>query len=184
MAFNSEISSSGGDIFIQGQGGYNPGGTDGYGFFIAHNGSTVNTTSGAINITGIEGAGTNHFGIYLAPDSTLISAIGSVTMQANSMVFNAPAIINAPGPVDLRQYTLGVAIDIGTTSDVLGGPLSLSDAELNRINASFLFVGNGLSGDISVTVPITIDEGALLTSGEDIIFETTGVLSMSVRGMT
>ncbi len=175
VAFDSEISTIDGLISIFGQGGYNPTGTQGYGFFIAHDGSEV--SAGGFNpiyITGVEGAGSDNFGIFLAPDNTLISAGGGITMESNSMVFNAPASISTTGAVDLRQYTPGVAIDIGATTDVLGGPLSLSDAELDQITASFLFIGNGLSGDVSVTAPITINTGVALTSGEDIIFETTG----------
>ena len=175
VAFDSEISTIDGLISIFGQGGYNPMGTQGYGFFIAHDGSEV--SAGGFNpvyITGVEGAGSDNFGIFLAPYNTLISAGGGITMESNSMVFNAPASISTTGAVDLRQYTPGVAIDIGATTDVLGGPLSLSDAELDQITASFLFIGNGLSGDVSVTAPITINMGVALTSGEDIIFETTG----------
>ncbi len=175
VAFDSEISTIDGPIYIFGQGGYNPMGTQGYGFFIAHDGSEVSAGGfNPVNIVGVEGAGSDNFGIFLAPDNTLISAGGGITLESNSMVFNAPASISTTGAVDLRQWTPGVAIDIGATTDVLGGPLSLSDAELDQITASFLFIGNGLSGDVSVTAPITINMGVALTSGEDIIFETTG----------
>ena len=175
VAFDSEISTTDASIYIFGQGGYNPMGTQGYGFFIAHDGSEVSAGGfNPVNITGVEGAGSDNFGIFLAPDNTLISAGGGIIMESNSMVFNAPASISTTSSVSLQQYTPGVAIDIGATTDVLGGPLSLSDAELDQISASFLFIGNGLSGDVSVTAPITINMGVALTSGEDIIFETTG----------
>ncbi len=174
VAFNSDISSDG-NIYIQGQGGYNPLGTEGYGVFLRDNGSSI-TALGGVTIVGVEGAGGDHFGIVMQDSTTVASTGGHVELVANSMVLNSPAAISGNTYTLLQNLFFLVPIDIGATTDVLSGPLSLSDAELDLITTPLLYVGTPWNtGDISISAPITtVGKDVELRSAEDIIFLTTG----------
>ena len=57
---------------------------------------------------------------------------------------------NLPGPV-----TPGSTIDLGSQTDAAAGTLELSDAELDTISDSVLRVGDGTTGNITVSNPLT-----------------------------
>jgi hypothetical protein len=174
VAFDSDISATG-YTYIQGVGGLNPSGTEGYGVFLRDDGSSI-TSQDNMTIIGVEGAGTDNFGIVMRDATAIASTGGYLDMWANSMVFTAPAAISASSFTQLQNYSTGVPIDIGATTDVLNGPLSLSDAELDLITTPLLYIGTPWNtGDVSISAPIsTTGKNVEVRSAEDILFLTTG----------
>jgi hypothetical protein len=62
----------------------------------------------------------------------------------------------AAGRVVLRPFTSGAGINLGLATDPIGGPLGLTDAELARITAGTLQIGDGSSGPITISAPLTL----------------------------
>ncbi len=120
-------------------------------------GSISSTTGGTVTVTGIEGgAGT---GIWVEPTgiiSTLTNG-GNISFITNSIDIQSGAAVNtnAASTVTLRPYTNGVNIDLGAATNPLGGPLSLADAELDRITAGTLQIGNANSGAVTASTAIS-----------------------------
>ncbi len=143
---------------------------------------TVNsTTGGAITITGIEGGSGVGIEIesFFGGQITTAAAGGDITFIANSINIKNTAEINtnASSTVTLRPYTNGVSIDLGAETDALDGPLSLSDAELDRITAGKLQIGDANSGTISVSGAIsrTAATNIKLISGSDLVIGEAGI---------
>jgi filamentous hemagglutinin family protein len=133
--------------------------------------------------------------------ATISTSGGNVTLVANSYLGSGSEVVNAgSGTVTLQNRTVGTLIDVGGTSaDVLTGTLKLgiSSAELGRITAANVVVGNNESlatGNVTVNA---IDLGALgNTSGNltvlgnhitviDNVTKTAGTdatLSLQARG--
>ena len=157
MDINGTITAGNGKaITIQGTAGSSTGSSN-IGVYIRRNISS--TTGGSINVTGIEGGS----GVGIEIESlfggqiTTATAGGDITFIANSINLKNTADINtnASSTVTLRPYTNGVSIDLGGATDALGGPLSLSDAELDRITAGKLQIGDVNSGAITISTAIS-----------------------------
>lgn len=120
------------------------------------NTSIVSSDNGNITITGIEGTSSLSNGIKMS-ETALVTSDANIELIANSILIGITASIvnNANNTVTLRQLTNGVAINLGPSTDPLGGPLNLSDAELDRVTTGKLVIGNNASGNITVTNPIT-----------------------------
>ncbi len=126
-------------------------------------GVTVSTATGAIDITGTGGNTTNNAGVQLGgilgTTGTLATSGGSVTLNADTIFIDTGlGAINATGrPVSLRQKTNAVAINLGSAIDTTPNTLELSDAELDRITAGTLNIGNVNSGPITFSGAVPID---------------------------
>jgi hypothetical protein len=139
-------------------------------------GGNVTTVNGNITIDGTGGNGADNAGFNLASAGSGIlqtTGTGNITAIADIMKIGpgAGATINAgTRTVTLRDKT-GVAINLGSAADPTGGPLGLSDAELDRITlAGTINIGNTNSGGITVSAPITRPTASnlVLTSGANI----------------
>jgi hypothetical protein len=122
------------------------------------------TTSGAngISIT-ISGAG----GAITQGAGTLSTGGNPVVLQAD--VMNLGGAINAgASTVALQQTTNGRQIDLGTDT---AGTLGLTDAELDRITAGSIAVGNNNAGTVTITDTIhpANSPGISVTTGGDIL---------------
>lgn len=104
---------------------------------------------------------------------------GAVTLQADNFAISSNAtsdpIINANGIggiVTFKQTTSGREIDLGTID---ASKLSITAADLDRIAAETLVIGDANSGAITVSSALNLSNlGALtLTSGGDITFSST-----------
>jgi VCBS repeat-containing protein len=94
----------------------------------------------------------------------------SITLIGDSLQFDATASVDAgANRVTIRQSTNGTAINLGGTDS--SGTLGLTDAELDRVNAGELVIGNGLSGTITVSSNITRPSSSnmQLVSGGDVV---------------
>jgi fibronectin-binding autotransporter adhesin len=135
-------------------------------------GLTVTGASGGITVTTVNGLTVNE--AVAAPDS--------VTLTADDMAINAQ--VNAgTGIVTLQPKTAGRAIDLGLGA--FAGELGLSNAELDRITAGILRIGNTSSGPIQFTAPIATHPGyntLALTTGNS-LFGSSGGNTISVTNL-
>lgn len=143
-----------GTIAIKGTGGTGVGPSN-IGVLLA-NSAVVASTNGNITVTGIEGTSSLSNGIKMS-ETALIDSDANIELIANSILIGATASITngTNNTVTLRQYTNSVAINLGTSTDPIGGPLNLTDAELDRITTGNIVIGNNVSGNITVANGIT-----------------------------
>jgi CSLREA domain-containing protein len=157
----------GGTIQATGSGSVGVSGTGGTGGTLTHgvnvgSGGAVNSKDGQITVNGTGGSGAGSAGFNLAGTGTgklQTTGTGSITVNADRVIINTTAsnaTIDAGGNgVTLRQKTAGTLIDLGSTSDSAASTLELSDAELDRVTAGTLSVGDANSGAITVSAAIT-----------------------------
>lgn len=165
---------SGGDVSIDGTGGVSAGAPS-YGVLVNTDG-TIGSEGGDVNITGVEGMGAGGFAIDVGL-GTISTAThgGAIVLAGNSMNFDATATIAASpaGTVTLRPRAAGVAVALGAGADPIGGPLGLADAELDRVSAGTLVIGDSAAGTVTLAAPITRGAATaiVLSSGGDIRFD-------------
>ncbi|HEV7402118.1 MAG TPA: autotransporter-associated beta strand repeat-containing protein [Chthoniobacteraceae bacterium] len=96
--------------------------------------------------------------------SSAISAATTVTLTADTMTIGAA--IGASGRVILHSQSPGEAIDLGTKT---AGKLSFAGAEIGRVTAGLLQIGDTSAGSINISAAISPAAGtstlALLTGG-------------------
>lgn len=147
------VSSENGDIQLSGA-AVDSTGVNNHGVWLL-NATTITTTGGGkLVISGSSANVTTGLGIELA--SATLSLNGpSDALIADSMDISAGASITGPGAtVALRQLTNGTAINLGGSDSA--GTLGLTNAELNRISASKVVIGNSSSGPLTVSDPISV----------------------------
>lgn len=132
-------------------------------------------------------------------DDTGISNFASITAGADSTFSADKMNLNSTISVGTHKLTLipgaangpGDAIDIGSTDSLAVDTLELSNAELNRITASQLVIGNVDSAliTISAAIELTEDADVQVVSGYSLLFAagsswttTNGDLSFSGGG--
>ncbi len=170
------VASGAGIVTIKGTGGTGVGPSN-IGVLL-QNTSLVSSVNGKITITGIEGTSSMSNGIKMT-ETALISSAANIELIANSILIGTSASItnNANNSVTLRQWTNGVAINLGPSIDPVGGPLNLSDTELDRITTGKLVIGNNVSGAITVSSPIT------RPSQTDMTLITAGAINLDVSSI-
>ncbi|MFM9959810.1 MAG: beta strand repeat-containing protein, partial [Planctomycetaceae bacterium] len=80
------------------------------------------------------------------------SGAGVITITADTVAIDATSTLVSAGIVTLKQQTASRAINLGTAT----GGLDLTDAELDRITASTLQIGDSSSGAINVSTDINL----------------------------
>ena len=91
-----------------------------------------------------------------------INTTGASSFAADAVTINtSTGSVNA-GAVTLKPFTAGRAIDLGTKT---AGTLGLNDAELDRITAGLLQIGDANSGAITVSAALTQVSSLSLTTG-------------------
>lgn len=182
----SRITASGtGNVIVNGTGGS---GTSN-GVYLTRSGA-INSSGGTIIVNGTAGGG--GFGIALdslGAGAPVISSSSNatVTLNADTMFLDggSSTISAGTGQVNLRQATSGRAIDLGA-ADVAGATLGLTDAELDRVTAGTLNIGNSLTGSVSVSAAITQTKLTNITSSITTTVLTGGSLGIfgTVTGAT
>jgi hypothetical protein len=182
------IHSLNGDIQITGQGG--SGADSDFGVAVRTDGviRTVASGTGKVSITGTSGTGTGSMGIQIESDTGKIgvdtsAGTGNVTLITDSLnidtVGHPGAVSAGQQSVTIRPLTAGTKINVGGAD--ANATLGLTDAELDRVFAGNLVIGNASSGDLTVSADISrtaatnmqlITDGSLLISGGQI--NTTG----------
>ena len=152
-----QIASAGsGAVLVRGTGGSGSG-SENYGVRVNGSGATISSGGGDLTVTGIEGGGINGSAIILDFNPVIRHTVnGNLTLVGNSMRIDGTSTVSAgTGTVTLRPFTNGTGINLGSTADPAGGPLSLSDAELDRITAGTLIIGSTTSGAITSSATIS-----------------------------
>ncbi len=145
-------------------------------------------TIGSVDVCGATAAGitTNNGDVTITADRL------DVTQPINTRV-GTP--VPAGGCVILQQRS-NIGVDVGGATDPVGGPLTLSNAELNRVTARAVRVGRndaGFTGALTVTAPITLaavtgppaagTDTLTLAAGGDITEQPGGTLSVRNLGV-
>ena len=133
-------------------------------------------------VTGVEGSNTTNFGLDVtsaASPTIEASGGGTITLIADQMNFDSNAVISAAGSnVALRQRTNGRTIGVGGTDSA--AQLGLTDAELDRITAGTVQIGNANSGAIAVSAVISPANYKTLAIGNNVTFAAAGGFSADV----
>lgn len=163
-----------GPVTVVGNGGNLAGtGVNNCGVWVLRTGATITSGGGSVSVTGTEG-GSASVAINVTTSGSVTTAAngGTLTLTANSMNFDPTSTISAQSgsSVTLRQRTNSVAIDLGAATDPNGGPLGLTDVELDRVTAGTLNFGDANSGPVTVSAAITRPAATTLnlTSGSAI----------------
>ncbi len=127
--------------------------------------ASINSNGGTLAVTGASSTG-----VALSIGSGCQIQSGSnaaVSLIGDSMAINtSTGVVSAgTGPVTLRQKANGVAINLGSATDATGGPIGLSDGELDRVTAGTLNIGDANSGTITVSAAITHANNLSLLTG-------------------
>jgi hypothetical protein len=129
----------------------------------------IRSNGGAVSITGV----TTDGGIGVTQDDagTAIGAVGvNVPVTITTDSFNSvvgSAVVSGTGTTTFRPSTSGTTINLGGADVLTGSPrtLGLTDAELDRVTAGTINIGNSATGDLSVTSPISVNTNVLLATG-------------------
>ncbi len=104
------------------------------------------------------------------PSGATVSGSGGITVRANAVAIDTsgtPGTVNAGGgTVAFAPFTAGNAIDLGGPD--AASTLGLTDAEIDRVTAGVLRVGDATAGAISVTgqiTPASVSTLALVSGG-------------------
>ncbi len=102
----------------------------------------------------------------------VVSAGGAVSLVADKLAINAA--INAAGQtVTLRPFNAD-AIHLGSTTDAAANTLELSDAELDRVSAGSLVIGDGANGAVTISASMTRAAATALTVNSSAAISFTG----------
>ena len=170
-------STGAGNISISGTGGGNNAAAG------SNRGVLVNSTlqatgTGTITLTGTGGIGTDSYGILIDAGAIPVSTVNQpISLTANAMLFNS-TVTAGTGQVAIRQATSGNLINLGGADTFTGTPrtLGLTDAELDRVTASTINIGDANSGAITVSAAIqhSGDKNFQVTTGRGISVPAAG----------
>ena len=135
---------------------------------------TLETAGGDLWVTGTRGTG----GSGLQADALASISGGEVTVVADQMGINATASIVADSVV-LQQKTAGRNIGLGAADSAT--LLGLTDAELDRITADSVTVGDSASGTVSISAVISPLNYDVLKVGKGVSFAATGGFSPAIE---
>ena len=183
-SIRGEVTATGaGAISITGTGAASTGAFATHGVNV-RSGGNVTSEDGDISITGTGGNGADNAGFNLAPTGTgalQTTGTGNVSVSANTIrIHPVNATIDAgTNAVTLRQKTNGREINLGSTVDSTANTVELSDAELDRIDAGTISVGDANSGTVNVSANVARAAATNLniTSGADINILTGSLTS-------
>ncbi|MFL5328179.1 MAG: beta strand repeat-containing protein, partial [Gemmataceae bacterium] len=170
-----------GALDINGKGG--AAGTFDYGVYIP--GGIVSSAGGPVSITAEGGNGTSD-ALRLDTGATVSSGgTGTVTIVADSVnIVDAASTIKAGATgnaiATIRERTSGTKIDLGGANVLSGSPLTLglTNAELARVFAGVLRIGDANAGAITVSsdIDVTANISTLhLTTGANVTATAAGI---------
>lgn len=181
--FGTQITSSGsGNILITGTAG--SGSMENYGISMGGTGSSlISSGSGTITLQGTASSAGVTSGVQLGTFGQIAitsSGTGAMELIGDSMSFHATnaAINTGSNSIKIRQLTNGAAINLGAADAV--GVLGLSDAELDRITAASLTIGDTNSGSVTISAVISPANYLTLDIFKGVTFASTGGFASDV----
>lgn len=119
----------------------------------------ITSSGGDVTVKGVEGGQSTSIGVYLFSDSALTTAYagGDLTVLTNSLVLQGT--LAAPsqasfGSLLVTPRTAGVAITLGGSTDVSGGPLAISATEMSLIQGGSVSFGNQGTPNIQISADL------------------------------
>ncbi len=142
------------------------------------------TLSGAVTL-----AAGNDFSVAASSVNTTatgaiaVSGAGAISIFADDVDIAAGSTLSATGIVSFATATVGRAVDLGTDT---AGKLSLTDAELDRVTASILLIGDTNIGAINVSAAISQvnGNGIILTAGTGLNINLTADVTTAGGDLT
>lgn len=137
--------------------------------------ATLEASGASVMVTGVWTAG-DRFGVSVkgAIGGTISTGGGSLTIVADRLEILSGSISSGSAPTTLRPFTNGHAIRLGTDESAVDPTyLGLTDAELDRITAGTLQIGDATSG------PITISTGVSPGGTSMLALQTGGAISQT-----
>ncbi len=165
----AQITSGGtGNVTVTGTGGTGNG-ISNFGVWVLESNSKITSGGGQIFVSATGNSKTNP-AVALAVQNN-----GSITSGSNASIFitadsvdllSGTSINSGTGTTTLQPRTAGTKVDLGGGDVLAGSPLTLglTDAELDRVTAGTIQVGNASTGNINVSSPITISTNLNLTA--------------------
>jgi trimeric autotransporter adhesin len=156
-----------GGVFLNlvGIGGGSGSSSDNHGIEITGNNTLVSASGAPVSLAATGGANT---ATALTLSGKIFSGNEGIQLIADGAEFLSGAIINSgSGVTMIRPLSDDHAIDLGS-SDVAGPSLALTDAELSRVIAGTLQIGNAQSGAITVSGSISQGNNLFLITGAEV----------------
>ncbi len=156
-----------GAITVDGTGGT---GSNNDGVRVTGSNAGIRSVVGAIQIQGT--ALFSGFGVNLQSNRAVESSgTAEVVLTADSISLTgtAPVVVGTQSGVTVRPKTVGTSIDLGAVD--APGKLGLTDAELDRIAAQAVQVGDPASGPITVSAAVTHPNNLFLASAAGLTFQ-------------
>ena len=164
-----------GTVTVSGTGGSpsSSGAGPNYGVYVTSNsgyGILSGTNGGNVVVNGTEGGGgsggTASVGVSVA-SGTISTATngGDLTITTNSLKLGVANAVQTKSSNSLSNIpkTSGVGFNLGSTSDTLGGPIAISNTELNDISSGTIYLGDSNTGPISISAAMTVPSGSNLS---------------------
>jgi hypothetical protein len=162
-----------GNISVTGIGGAGQNTTTGVSFV---SGPVLQSVDGNITVLGVAGGGGGEQVRAIDFGDVTLRTTGAGNIELIGDAFDidtSSTIINAgTHTVSLHPATLGAPIDVGGPDTP--GVLGLTDAELDRVTAGRLAIGDNSSGALNVTAPITRSTALDLA-----LFSGTGIVNLN-----
>jgi autotransporter-associated beta strand protein len=156
-----------GTITLDGTGGS---GSNNDGVRVSGSNAGVKSVAGDIQITGT--APSSGVGIHLqstnAVQSTGLANVVLIADGAN-LTGTSPVVAATASNVVLRPKTAGTPVGLGAAD--APGLLGLTDAELDRITAATVQIGDATSGEITVSAAISHSNSLVLATGAGLTFQ-------------
>lgn len=180
--YPTTITSGGGDLTISGTAGSHAGslGNDGVFLLNSNDFTSINANGGKLTIVGSAGPHLSNFGINTEVN---LSTTGGAAIELISDRINIAGglIQSGAGTTTVRALTGGLSVDLGGADT--GTLLGLTDAELDRISAGLVQIGNSATGAITVSAPISHGNHLSLTTGAGVTINS-GITMAPDRNLT
>ncbi|WP_254507965.1 hypothetical protein [Anatilimnocola floriformis] len=161
-------------ISITGTGGTSTSSGNSPGVLIMDSGTQLNAGTGGLTIQGTPGPNTPSMGVDFGANAAVSVATGGLVDVIADRIRITSTVTAASSTIILRQKTAGKQIDIGGSDTTTA--LGLDDAELDRLTANLVQIGNSASGNISAG-------SSAITSPNNIYLKTGGELSVGAFAM-
>ena len=161
-----------GSLNIQGTG--RAGDSSNYGVLVADTNSAITSDGGDVFVTAMGDTGNGGSPLRVARSGSISAPNRTLWLFANDMRISSTPTISARRVI-ITPVTPQASIDLGTNTD---GSLWLTAAELSRITAEEIQVGDNETGAVTVTAPIKLaNDGKLqLANGGKVVPGTEGII--------
>ena len=181
LAQAAKIKSTGlGTVTLDGRGGGSTGSFFNEGIQIVEPNTAVSSKDGLLTIIGTYGAGSGGSALDIDNTATVsTTGTGNILLKSDRINIVSTTQVNAGlNTVTLVQKSNGKAITLGAADSA--SSVGITDAELDRITAGTVIIGNASSGAIAVNEIISPAAYKTLSFGNNVTFNISGGFSADV----